>query len=251
MESQSDCFDPHFSTNPCYLSSSSSSGYQTSMNSSNSSSFNYPYISSNPYLSSTPTSSHFNNSFPTSPVICMYDNSTNIYSSNLVIESPSCNYPQNLSISRSFSPCPRSYPSYYTSPSSPSLSPSTTPNPIVFPSSNVIQLPDYFAPPYPLLTSTSSYSDDIPDHSVLSQLIPPTGRRRRQRTNYSKEQIRELEKVFQTRQYPDVNDREDLSKRLDISESRIQVWFKNRRSRSRMTRCTEGKRNIDQNDTHN
>ncbi|XP_029211518.2 paired box protein Pax-3-B-like [Acropora muricata] len=57
--------------------------------------------------------------------------------------------------------------------------------------------------------------------------------RRRNRTKFTQHQIQELEKAFEKTQYPDVLTREELGERLDISESRIQVWFSNRRSKGK------------------
>lgn len=43
----------------------------------------------------------------------------------------------------------------------------------------------------------------------------------------------ELEKVFKITQYPSANIREELARRVELSEATIQVWFSNRRSKSR------------------
>lgn len=46
---------------------------------------------------------------------------------------------------------------------------------------------------------------------------------RRNRTKFMPQQIREMEAAFCKTQYPDVLMREEMGKRLDITESRIQV----------------------------
>ncbi|XP_072014388.1 uncharacterized protein [Amphiura filiformis] len=59
------------------------------------------------------------------------------------------------------------------------------------------------------------------------------GLRRRPRTVYTVEQMEALESVFAANQYPDINSREALADALDTTESRVQVWFQNRRARLR------------------
>ena len=56
---------------------------------------------------------------------------------------------------------------------------------------------------------------------------------RRARTTFSNDQLELLEQSFQRTQYPDVYTREDLGQKTGMSETRIQVWFSNRRARLR------------------
>ncbi len=58
---------------------------------------------------------------------------------------------------------------------------------------------------------------------------------RRIRISYSRQQLAAMEELFEETRYPDIYQREALSEKIGVPQSKILVWFKNHRAKVRKT----------------
>ncbi|XP_060746241.1 mix-type homeobox gene 2 [Tachysurus vachellii] len=80
------------------------------------------------------------------------------------------------------------------------------------------------------------WSDSIVGKDGASQASKIAGRRKR--TSFTKEHLELLRMAFSVDPYPGISVREGLSQATGLPESRIQVWFQNKRARTLKNRAT-------------
>ena len=71
------------------------------------------------------------------------------------------------------------------------------------------------------------------NHNADVVMMMASHSKRRQRTSYKKWQLEILDASFRINHYPDSATRSELVRKLKISMSNVQVWFKNRRQKQR------------------
>uniref|UniRef100_A0A7E4W8N8 Homeobox domain-containing protein n=1 Tax=Panagrellus redivivus TaxID=6233 RepID=A0A7E4W8N8_PANRE len=86
----------------------------------------------------------------------------------------------------------------------------------------------------------AAYSLEAANSALIHSTMRPgpmrhdiTRGNKRERTKFDQRQLEYMERFFKTKQYPDGADRETMAKVLSLTETKVQIWFKNRRAKGR------------------
>lgn len=85
----------------------------------------------------------------------------------------------------------------------------------------------------PATAASNPIFGNTPSPGVPSSTTSAISKSRRARTTFSPSQLKFLEATFEKTQYPDCVTRGNISAIAALPESRIQIWFKNRRAKYR------------------
>ncbi|XP_062033523.1 double homeobox protein A-like [Lepus europaeus] len=93
------------------------------------------------------------------------------------------------------------------------------------------------------LESSQGHGENCPQEETQNPPSPDLytlqRKSRRCRINYSSSQLHTLIKAFMSNPYPGIDSREQLAKEIGVPESRIQIWFQNRRNIQRKRKSNE------------
>ena len=92
-----------------------------------------------------------------------------------------------------------------------------------------------------VITSLEKDSVDSPDYNIKKRKRTedqdlegkPNVKKKRNRTQFTTDQIEHLEEKFKISQYPDTLARKEISRTLKVKDSAIVFWFQNRRAKQR------------------